>query len=309
MNLSMKDIKRSVILYSFLVLPLLWYLIFCYVPMGGIIVAFKKYSIYKGMLNSPWNPNGIFGHFRDYLTDPYFWKVFRNTFLLGAINLIVTFPATIFLAVVFNELREGPFKKLSQTISYLPYFISTVAIVNIIIVILTPSTGIVNQIMKGMGMQPVDFIQENSWFIPVYVFINLWKNLGWGTIIYVAAMTNINPELYEAADVEGAGRMVKIFSITLPSILPTIVITLILNMPGILGADFETVLLLQQPATLDVSDTIPTYIYRRAFQPAGFGTPKLDYAAAIGLFFSVLSTLVVVVTNKMARKLSEISLW
>ena len=303
-ELTKRNIKRGWMLYAMLALPVLWYVIFCYVPMGGIVVAFKDYNIYQGIIKSPWASEGAFEHFKSFLRDSYFWEVFLNTLTIGTFNTMVNFPAPIILALIFNELKEGSFKKISQTISYLPYFVSTVAIVSIVIAMLSPSTGIVNFILKSFGMEPVNFIMEPIYFIPIFVLTNMWKNIGWGTIIYIASMTNVNPELYEAAEIEGAGRLRKMWHITLPAIKPTIVILLILSMPGILSADFETVLLLQRPQTYSVSDVIPTYVYRKGLIDARF-----DFGTAMGLFFAIINMFIIYTSNRLSKKAADISIW
>ncbi len=299
-----KNLKRGWILYVMLSIPLIWYFIFCYIPMGGIIVAFKDYNIYKGILESSWASGSIFKHFKSFLEDSYFWDVFVNTIIIGSANTMINFPTPIVLALVFNELKNKRFKKVTQTISYLPYFVSTVAIVNIVLILLSPSTGIINEILKGFGLKSIHFIMEPAYFVPIYVTTNMWRSIGWGTIIYIAAMANINLELYEAADIEGAGRFKKIWHITMPSIKPTIAILLILSMPGIVAADFETVLLLQRPQTFSTSDVIPTFIYRKGLLDARF-----DFGAAVGLVFAVLNTIIIYVSNKVSQKTAEVSIW
>jgi len=303
-SFTKNNIKRGWILYIMLVFPVVWYVVFCYVPMGGIIVAFKDYNVYRGIIESPWSSEDIFKHFKAFLGDRYFWEVLLNTFIIGTVNTAINFPAPILLALMFNELKDGPFKRISQTVSYLPYFISTVAIVSIVIAMLSPSTGIVNNIIKRFGAEPINFIMEPKYFIPIYVLTNMWKNIGWGTIIYIASMSNVNPELYEAAGIEGAGRLRKMWHITLPAIKPTIVILLILSMPGILAVDFETILLLQRPQTYSVSDVIPTYVYRK-----GLLDSRFDYGTALGLFFSIVNMGIIYSSNKFSKKAADISIW
>ncbi len=299
-----RDLKWGIPLYLMLLLPVAYYIIFCYMPMAGLVIAFKDYSLWKGMFESPWSSNFGFEHFINFLKDEYFWKVFRNTFYIGFSNTLVNFSAPIILALFINELKDGIFKKSTQTISYLPYFVSTVAIVGIITAMLSPSTGIINNTIKALGFAPVNFILESKYFIPIYVLTNMWKGLGWGTIIYLASMSNVNTELYEAADIEGAGRFEKMWYITLPAIRPTIAILLILSMPGILGADFETILLLQREATFDISDVIATYGYRRGLLGSEF-----DFGTALGLFFSLINIALIMFSNKISKKLADTSIW
>lgn len=302
-TLLRRNIKRGVPLYLMLLLPIAWYLIFCYVPMGGIAIAFQKYNNFAGIFGSPM-AEPFYKHFQQFLTDDYFWRVFFNTMRVGFFNTLVCFPAPIILALMFNELRVGKFKKTMQTVSYLPYFVSTVAIVNIAIIMLSQSEGLINNVLSGMGIDRVNFLGDPKWFVPIYVIINLWRSVGWGTIIYIAAMSNINSELYEAASIDGAGRFKKMWYITLPAIKYTIVILLIMAMPGILGADFETILLLQQPSNMVVSDVISTYIYRRGLQNSGF-----DYAAAIGLFSSVVNMILIIISNQVSKKTADVSIF
>lgn len=299
-----KNLIKSVPLYIMLIFPLAFYIIFAYGPMAGLVIAFKDYSLWKGMFASPWADHFGFGHFITFLTDDYFWKVLKNTFVLGAVNTAVNFTAPIILALIVNELKASMYKKVTQTLTYLPYFVSTVAIVGIIISMLSPSTGIFNNIIKMLGGKPVNFLLAPNYFLPIYVLTNMWKGLGWGTIIYIASMANVNPELYEAAGIEGAGRLKKMWHITLPAIKPTIAILLIMSMPGIINTDFETILLLQRPQTMGVADVIATYSYRRGL----LGT-EFDYGAAMGLFFSILSIVIIFFSNKISKKLSDISIW
>lgn len=302
---------RSLPLYAMLALPLIWYVVFCYLPMGGLVIAFQDYNPYIGF-SSPWltdlygNTN-IFGHFKEFLSDSYFWQVFGNTLRLGFFNTLICFPAPIILALMFNEMRTGKYKKITQSVSYLPYFVSTVAIINILVVMLSYSDGVLNNLRVSLGLDRVNYIAEPSAFVPIYIIENLWRCVGWGTIIYIASMANVNPELYEAADMDGAGRFRKIWYITLPAILPTIMIQLILAMPGILSVDFEAVLLLQRDQNLSVSDTIATYVYRRGLGSAS-GSARYDYGTAIGLFNSVINLVIVLITNWISKKTSDIGI-
>lgn len=296
-----RRLKRSKLLYLMLLFPVAWYLFICYAPMFGLVMAFQKYSPYKGFFGSPFVG---FANFQKFLGDSYFWQVLKNTFLLGFFNTLINFPLPIVLALMFNELAPGKFKKVSQTISYLPFFVSTVALVSILTSMLSPSRGVVNLLIRALGGTPINFMIEPGWFRPVYILLGAWRGTGWGTIIYLAAMSGVDPELYQVAEIDGAGRFRRIFSITLPSILPTVTVMFILAIPGVLGADFETVLLLQQPLTLNVSDVVGTYVYRRGLQDG-----KFDYATAVGLVFSILSMAIIYGCNALARKKGEVSLW
>lgn len=303
-------IKRGVPLYVMLLAPVTWYIVFCYLPMGGLVIAFEKYNLFVGF-SSPWLTDSygnldLFGHFRKFIVDEYFWQVFGNTFRLGFWNTLVCFPAPIVLALMFNELHPGKYKKLTQTLSYLPYFVSTVALVSILTQMLALRDGLINNLISGLGGERVNFLVEKGWFVPIYVILNLWRSVGWGTIIYISSMSNIDPSLYEAAAIDGGGRWAKMWYITLPSLKPQIIIMLILAVPGILGADFEEVLLLQQDQNLVVSDVIPTYVYRRGI---GSSYPEYDYSTAVSLFFSIISLTLILITNKIADKTAQIGLF
>ncbi len=302
--LTKRNIIRGIPLYIMLILPMAWYAVFCYVPMGGIIVAFKDYNIFTGILKSPFASPTPFAHFLLFLKDDYFWKIFLNTFRIGFFNTLICFPAPIILALVFNEIRPGKFKKATQSISYMPYFVSTVAIVNIAIIMLSQSDGVVNNILQDMGMNRINFLTAPQYFISIYVTVNLWRSVGWGTIIYIASMSNINMELYEAADIEGANRFQKMWHITLPAIRYTIIILFILAVPGIIYADLEMILLLQTPQTLTISDVLATYVYRR-----GLIDTRYDFAAAIGLFSAVINMTLILITNKITKKVADVGIF
>lgn len=302
MKLKTKDnLRRGALLYLMLLFPLLWYLLVCYVPMFGVLIAFQKFSLYKGIMGSKWVG---FANFEKFLTDPYFWQVLKNTFLIGFTNTIVNFPLPIIVALMFNELKDGIFKKVTQTVSYLPYFVSTVALVSILTSMLSPSRGVVNGVIKALGGDSIYFMMEPGWFRPIYVVLNAWRGTGWGTIIYLAAMSGVDPQMYEVAMIDGANRFQRIWNITLPSIRGTVIVLFIMAVPGIIGADFETVLLLQQPLTMNVSDVISTYVYRRGLQDH-----KYDYSTAMSLVFSMFSMVLIFFCNKLARKKGGVSLW
>lgn len=302
----LKSLKRGIPFYLMLLLPMIWYVIFCYIPMSGLIIAFKDYNLADGFFKSPWHPEGIFYNFKYFLTYPYFWKVFKNTVILGTVNTLICFPAPILLALFFNELKQGPFKKMVQTISYLPYFVSTIALLAIVMVMFA-NDGLVNYIIRKYGGDGKVFLSDPKSILPIYVLLNLWRSLGWGTIIYTSAMSNISPEIYEAADIDGAGRLTKIFKITLPMILPTIIIMFILAAPGLITADFETLFLLGNEATSSTADVISTWLYRLSFN--AIGLPDYSLSTAVGLFQSVLNLIVVLTVNTIANKVSKVGLF
>ena len=301
-----RDLKKSLPLYVLLICPIVWYVLFCYMPMFGLVMAFKNFKLSQGIMGSEWLDNP-FEHFITFLSDKVvFWQVFKNTFIIGSVTTVITFTAPILLALFFNELRTGKYKKCLQTVSYMPYFVSTVALVNIFLFMIGFENGVVNNLLEGLGKDRINFISEPKYFLALYIIICLWRGLGWGTIIYTAAMAGIDTQLYDAANIEGAGRFQKIWHITLPTIKPTIVIMMILALPGFLGADFETILLLQTDNNMIVSDVISTYIYRRGITS---GARQYSYTTAIGMFMSVINLMIIFIANFICKKIADIGLF
>lgn len=296
-----KSILRDWQLYSLLLLPVAYYVIFKYAPMLGNIIAFRKYVPGQSWLGSEWV--GM-KYFKMFIFDPNFWLKFRNTLVIGITSLVFGFPFPIILALLLNELKNIKFKKTVQTISYLPHFLSVVVVAGMIIDILSPSSGFVNQIAMALTGHTVQFLQVSSYFVPIYVISGIWQETGWGAILYLAALTNINPELYEAAELDGAGRWKQTLHVTLPGILPTIMILFILNVGSVLNVGFEKVLLLYNPIIYDTADVISTYLYRIGLEMNSF-----SYATAIGLFDSVIGFILIAFTNHLSKKYSETSLW
>ncbi len=288
-------------LYSLLILPVAYFILFKYGPMLGNVIAFRKY-----VPGGPWFGTQWVGlkYFKMFIFDGNFWMKFRNTVVIGASSLVFGFPLPIVLALLLNEVRSKAFKKTVQTISYLPHFLSVVIVAGMTIDLLSPSSGFVNVIVKALTGHTVAFMQESGYFVPVYVITGIWQETGWGTILYLAALTNINPELYEAAEIDGASRWQQTLHVTLPGILPTITILLILNTGAILNVGFEKVLLLYNPAIYDTADVISTYLYRIGMEMNSF-----SYATAIGLFDSVIGFLLIALANFFSKKFSETSLW
>ncbi len=295
-----QKVKRSGFLYLLFLLPLAYYVIFCYWPMYGVTIAFKDFKIRRGILGSDWVG---FEHFERFITDPYFWKLVRNTLLLNIYNVIFGFPAPIILALLMNELRNAGFKRVVQTVSYLPHFISTVVVVGMIVNFLS-SGGFLNNMLKSLGMQSVQFLVEPQWFRTIYIVSGIWQEIGWGTIIYLAALAGVDVEQYEAAVIDGAGRFRQILNITIPGIAPTISIMLILRLGNIMGVGFEKILLLYNGATYETADVIATYVYRRGLLDSDF-----SYGTAIGLFQSGIGIFFLLTANAISRRLSETSLW
>ncbi|MFC5648745.1 ABC transporter permease [Paenibacillus solisilvae] len=242
-------------------------------------------------------------HFNDFIHSYYFWKLLKNTFLLSFYSLLFGFPAPIILALLLNELKAEFFKKTVQTITYLPHFISVVVISGIIIDI-TSSTGFINDMIEFFGGERSSLLTKPEWFRTIYVSSGIWTELGWGTIIYLAALSGVNPHLYEAAEIDGASRLQRVIYITIPSIMPTIVILLILSMGSLLAVGWEKVLLLYNPLTFDTADVISTYVYRRGLEQADY-----SYSAAIGTFNSIINFILLYCANRLSRRLNDISLW
>lgn len=300
-RLLRRDLFRDRWLYLFLLVPVAYYIIFRYVPMYGIVIAFKNYRLSDGIFGSAWA--GL-RHFERLFRSPDFYTILRNTLLLNVYSLVFGFPVPIILAILLNEVRSPTFKRVNQSILYLPHFISWVVLAGIFIQMLSPSTGIVNLFLRAVGLQPVFFMASPFWWPVVFVVSGIWKGAGWGSIIYLAAVSNIDPELYEAARIDGANKGQQIWNITLPGIKGTVAIMLILNMGSMMDVGFEHVFNLQNSAVQSVSDVISTYVYRVGIQGAQY-----SYTTAIGLFQSIISFILVVSTNKITKMMGENSLW
>lgn len=296
-----KHMKRDRQLLLLFIPCLLFYIIFRYGPLYGVIIAFKDYSVFQGILESPWV--GL-KHFDKFFASPDFWLLFRNTLLLGFYTLIFGFPFPILLAILLNEVRVVWFKKSVQTLSYLPAFLSVVIISSMIIDFLSPGSGIVNKLIAALGFEKTYFLIESSWFRPIYVISDIWTNVGYESIIYLAAIAGINPTLYEAARVDGAGRWKTIRHVTIPSLLPTILVMFILKTGSMLRIGYEKVLLLYTPTTYDVADVFSTFVYRKGLLEANY-----SYASAVGLFEAVIAMIMLLSANFLSRKLGGSGLW
>ncbi|MEZ0536444.1 ABC transporter permease [Caldicellulosiruptoraceae bacterium PP1] len=280
----------------------IWMIIFCYIPMYGLIIAFKEYDIALGINKSPWIG---FMNFTEFFSDERFWLIMKNTIGISFWKLLIGFPLPILFAILLNELRSVGFKKTVQTVSYLPHFISWVVLGGILMSWLS-DTGLINVIFVKLGIlkDPVVFLAEPKYFWPIVVISDVWKELGWNAIIYLAAITSIDPELYEAATVDGAGRFRKMISITLPSISGTIAILFILAVSGILNSNFDQIFVLKNSLNADASDVIDIYVYRMGMQSMRF-----SYATAIGLFKSVIALMLLISANFVSKKLTDKSLF
>lgn len=280
---------------------LIYYLVFRYAPMFGLVITFKNYNLFKGIWASEWVG---FKYYRMFFANPDFFLLLKNTFLLGFYKLFFGFPAPILLALLLNELKKAAFKRIVQTVSYLPHFISNVIVASMVIMFLSPSGGLINKMIQGFGFQPINFMVEPGMFRTIYVVSEIWQNVGWETIIYLAALTAVDPQLYEAADMDGASRLRKLWHVTIPGIAPAIVITLILNIGKVLEIGFEKVFLMQNPAIYDTADIISTYVYR-----VGMNQGNFSYGSAIDLFMGIISLIFIYSANFISRRVGETSLW
>lgn len=289
------------ILGLMLVPGILFYIIFHYIPMFGVVIAFEKFSPFKGIMGSSWVG---FKWFIEFFNSIYFWRVLKNTILLNLMDVLFSFPAPILFALMLNEVQHQRFKKFSQTISYMPHFISQVVIIGMVVSFLSPSTGIINNIIKALGFEPVYFMTEAAWFRPIYILSGIWQNLGWNSIIYLAALSGISPELYEASTVDGASKARQMWHISLPGIAPTAIILLLLSLGRMLSIGYEKIILLYNPMTMSTADVISTYVYRRGLLDGDY-----SFATAVGLFQSVINFALLVTVNKISKRVNEVSLW
>lgn len=295
-------LKRYWQLYVMMILPILYFVIFKYAPMFGNILAFRRYRPGMSAFGTDWVN---FRYFKMFFKDPAFWSAFRNTLTISFTNLLVNFPLPIIFAILLNEVRHPRFKKLVQTVSYMPRFISTVVVIAILGEILSPSSGLLNIFLnKVFGMDPIYFMNEPQYFRTLYILTDTWQFMGWTAIIYLAAITGVNSDLFEAAEIDGANRFQRIIYVTIPSILPTIMVMLILDVGRLLNVGFEKVLLMYTPNNAGVSDVINTLVYR-----LGILTQNYSYATAIGLFSGVIGVVLVSFSNKLSKKITGESIY
>ncbi|NSW91299.1 MAG: sugar ABC transporter permease [Firmicutes bacterium] len=295
-----KTLKKEKYLWILVLPGIIWYLIFAYGPMYGLVIAFERYSPARGILGGPWVG---FKWFKQFFESQFFWRLIRNTLLLNIYSIIFSFPAPIILAIMLNEIKHGWYKKAAQTISYLPHFISTVIAVGMVVNFLS-TDGFINNLISLLGGQRKQFLVMPEWFRTIYIASGIWQSAGWNSIIYLAAISGIDSQLYEAAIVDGATKLNQIWHITIPGILPTIIILLILNLGHILSVGYEKIILLYNPAVYETADVINTYVYRR-----GVAGGEFSFGTAVGLFQSVINFIMIILANKISRNLSEISLW
>ncbi|MFC3748216.1 ABC transporter permease [Paenibacillus sp. GCM10012306] len=295
-----RDFKLNKYLYLMMIPVIAYYLIFHYAPMYGALIAFKEYSPMKGILGSDWV--GL-KHFQDFFNSYYFWRILKNTIVISLYSLIFEFPAPIILALLINEVRSKSFKRVAQTITYMPYFISLVVICGII-TDFTNADGIINTLFTYFGYDGQAMLQKPELFRPIYILSEIWQRIGWESIIYIAALMSIDVEQYEAARMDGASRLKQMFYITLPGILPTISIMLILRMGNLLNVGFEKIILLYNPITYETADVISSFVYRKGLLEFGW-----SYSSAVGLFNSVINLALLVTANYVSRKVNKNSLW
>ncbi|WP_314588841.1 ABC transporter permease subunit [Paenibacillus terrigena] len=296
-----KRIVQNWELYVFIAPAFLYFLIFHYGPMYGIQIAFKNFIPTKGILGSPWVG---FDHFTRFFESYYFWDLLWNTLSISLYELVVGFPIPIILALAFNEIRNGFFKKMAQTVTYAPHFISVVVMAGMIITFLSPSTGLITHVITWLGFDAPQFLTDPKWFKTMYVLSGVWQSAGWGTIIYLAALSGVDPTQHEAAIIDGASRFQRVRHINIPTIVPTITILLILNIGSLLGVGFEKILLLQNPLNMEASNVISTFVYK-----SGLVDAQYSFSTAVGLFNSVINAILLITVNQIVRRSSENSLW
>lgn len=296
-----RRISANYDLYLFVLPALVYFLIFHYGPIYGLQIAFKEFSPVRGITGSPWVG---FEHFRRFVTSYHFWTLIRNTVGISVYQLAVGFPAPIMLALMLNEVRSGRFKRIVQTVTYAPNFISVVVMTGMILIFLRSPAGIVNHMIVALGGEPVRFMVRPEYFKSIYVLSGVWQTTGWASIVYLAALSGIDSEIYEAAIIDGASRLQRVRHINIPGILPIIVILLILNTGQIMSVGFEKVFLLQNSLILSTSEVISTYVYK-----AGLQNFQYSFAAAVGLVNSVVNFILLVSVNAVARRTGETGLW
>lgn len=294
-------VQRDWDLYLLLLPGLVWFLVFAYKPMIGLSTAFYDYNIFRGLKGSEFV--GL-ANFREFLTGPDFARTVKNTIMLALWQMAVCFPIPVVLAIAITEMKNKFISKLTQTATFLPHFISVVVVCSIVINFLSPSTGIFNIIRKQLGFDPIYFMVKPEYFRPIYTIMTLWQNAGFDAIVYIAALTGIDPQLYEAAVVDGAGKWKRIVNVTIPGILPTVVTMFILKVGKMVKVGYESILLLYQPSTYQTADVISTYSYRIGMENGNFGL-----ATAAGIFEAVIALLMVLAANVISRKVTENSLW
>lgn len=294
------DLRRNKTLYFMIIPVILFYILFSYVPMYGILIAFKNYTPSKGILGSAWVG---FRNFQDFFSSYYFWRILGNTLKISVSSPVFGFPAPIILALLMNEIKNRQFLKIAQTASYLPHFISLVIVCGLI-KDFTADRGIINDIIAFFGGERVTMLTKSSMFVPIYVISGIWQNIGWESIVYLAALSGIDTQLYEACKIDGAGKFRQIVNVAIPCILPTIIIMLILKIGNLLTVGHEKIILLYNPSIYETADVISSFVYRKVLQEASW-----SYSTAVGLFNSLINCILLITANFLSRKFNETSLW
>lgn len=297
----MRRVWKAKYLYLMFLPVFLYYVLFRYLPMAGLAIAFKDFNAFLGFAKSK---SAGLKYFAQFFESIYLWRLIRNTLLINLYDLLFNFPAAIIFALMLNEVRSKRFKKITQTVTYMPYFISSVVIASMMVQFLSPSSGLINNILAALGGKRTYFMTQPEAFRTIYTLMNTWKNIGWNSIIFLAAISGINGELYEACIVDGGGHWRRMWHVTLPGISAAIVVMVIMRLGHVMDAGYETILLLQNNANLETSDVIGTYVYRR-----GLKGGEYSYGTAVGMFQSVIGFSLVIFSNYLSRRYSETSLW
>lgn len=301
-NRLIKQIKKYKMAYMFLIPAIILTFMFQNLTTYGVLIAFKDFKYNKGILGSPWVG---FQYFSLFLRQPKFWDITLNTLKFSFASLIFGFPAPIILALMINEVRLNKIKRVIQTVSYLPHFVSWVVVISLFQGLLSPYSGLVNEIRANLlGAEPIYYFGEPGYFLPMYILIGMWKEVGWCTILYLATMSGIDLTLYEAAAIDGAGRLRQTWNITLPSLIPIVSLQLIMQISGVFNVGFEQIYLMQTPATIEVSEVISTYLTKMGLQQGQY-----SLSSAIGLTQTFIGLILMVVANKISKKLTEVSMW
>ncbi|WP_429976007.1 ABC transporter permease [Enterococcus sp. DIV0086] len=298
---KIENVKKNYQLYIFILPAFVFFLVFCYQPMYGVIIAWKDYNPLLGIWGSPWVG---WTYFKQFFDSYFFWDLIKNTLGISVYSLLVGFPLPIILALAINELKDGSGKKFVQTITYAPNFISIVVIVGMLFSFLNPETGIINYALQSVGIKPISFMENPAWFKTTYVLSNVWQTTGWSSVIYIAALSGVDSQLHEAAIIDGASRLQRIWYINLPTITPTIIILLIMSLGGLLNVGFEKIILMQNALNMSSSDVISTFVYR-----VGLLNGQYSFSAAVGVFNSIINAIILVSANAITRKFSDNSLW
>ena len=300
-----RKIKKNIWIYILLIPAFIYYIVFHYLPMYGIIISFKDVSPIGGFREIFFGGEWVgLRYFSQFVRSYYFWNIFRNTIVISLLKLLITFPLPIIFAILVNEVGNKTFKRVVQTISYMPHFLSTVIVVSLVRSFLSYDSGFINNFLESIGRERIYFLGESVYFRKILITMNAWRSMGWGAIIYLAAITGVDTSLYEAARVDGAGKLRQIWHITIPGIASVVIIMLILKVGHILDAGFDEILLLYSELTYDVSDIIDTYVYRE-----GLTNLKYSYTTAVSVFKGIIALVFVLGTNKLAKKMGHHGIW